>query len=86
MQGNRTHYRSFDIYNVTDVQRDEIFRFLVRLMDRGIGNAKIGDGYVKAYAQCDCGKAISALNDYLQKEEILQPAMKSLLIFFRLKC
>lgn len=57
----------FDIYNVTDVQRDEIFRFLVRLMDRGIGNAKIGDGYVKAYAQCDCGKAISALNDYFAK-------------------
>lgn len=36
-------------------------------MDRGIGNSKIGDEYVKAYAQCDCGKAISALNDYFAK-------------------
>lgn len=57
----------FDTYNVTDVQRDEIFRFLVRLIDRGIENSKIGDEYVKAYAQCDCGKAISALNDYFAK-------------------
>lgn len=57
----------FDTYNVTDVQRDEIFRFLVRLIDRGIENGKIGDEYVKAYAQCDCGKAISALNDYFAK-------------------
>ena len=43
----------FDTYNVTDVQRDEIFRFLVRLIDRGIENSKISDEYVKAYAQCD---------------------------------
>lgn len=57
----------FDTYNVTGVQRNEIFRFLVRLMDRGIENSKIGDEYVKAYAQCDCGKAISALNDYFAK-------------------
>lgn len=57
----------FDTYNVTDVQRDEIFRFLVRLIDRGIENSKISDEYVKAYAQCDCGKAISALNDYFAK-------------------
>lgn len=57
----------FDTHKVTDVQRDEIFRFLVRLIDRGIENSKIGDEYVKAYAQCDCGKAISALNDYFAK-------------------
>ena len=57
----------FDTYNVTDVQRDEIFRFLVRLIDRGIENSKISDEYVKAYEQCDCGKAISALNDYFAK-------------------
>lgn len=71
---NRSAYKEtehvidlFDTYNVTDVQRDEIFRFLVRLIDRGIENSKIGDEYVKAYAQCDCGKAISALNDYFAK-------------------
>lgn len=59
----------FDTYNVTGVQRNEIFRFLVRLMDRGIENNKIGDEYVKAYAQCDCGKAITVLNDYFAKRK-----------------